>query len=409
LSVQNRDNPVNKDWFGKLKQSVNNHNEIPRSVVPLPTASRRSAGQAGMTDFKCMPKLMISLDKKILDENSAVAKRMVDYGLQDSLYIIIPNDTEKFVELSPEVKVWGVEGNKIMQFKRLADKGRRIIKKNVIDLITAQDPFFTGLLGVILKTQTKIKLEIQLHGDFFSNDYYRRTGVKDYIQYWLARFVVLPVADEIRVVGQRIKDSLLKLGVKEEKIELRPIEIDKQTIVNYEPKTDLKKKYYDYKKIFLCLGRLEPVKNIFFLIDVFSEVVKDKVNGEARQGELRSKRESPGGEGALGQNKDFLLLIVGEGSQKNMLKEKVVSLALNKNIKFEDWVDDRFSYLKTCDAVLFPSLSEGYGLVPMEANAAGAPVIMNDVGVANYELIPDEKVKIISVNDKDAWIFGNRL
>ena len=126
--------------------------------------------------------------------------------------------------------------------------------------------------------------------------------------------------------------------------------------------------------------------------------------GNQRQGELRSKRESPGGEGALGQNKDFLLLIVGEGSQKNMLKEKVVSLALNKNIKFEDWVDDRFSYLKTCDAVLFPSLSEGYGLVPMEANAAGAPVIMNDVGVANYELIPDEKVKIISVNDKDAWI-----
>jgi len=27
---------------------------------------------------------------------------------------------------------------------------------------------------------------------------------------------------------------------------------------------------------------------------------KYKVNGEARQGELRSKRESPGGEGTLG-------------------------------------------------------------------------------------------------------------
>ena len=40
----------------------------------------------------------------------------------------------------------------------------------------------------------------------------------------------------------------------------------------------------------------------------------------------------------------------------------------------------------------------------MEAHAAGCPVIMNDVGVANYELKPSEKIKISPVNDKEAWI-----
>jgi len=321
---------------------------------------------------------MISLDNKILDSNSMVAKRMVDYGVYDRLYIIVPNTIDKFVELSPEVKVWGIGGNKIKQFIKLKKKGEIIIKKYVIDLITTQDPFFTGLLGLILKKKTKINLEIQLHGDFFGNSYYKKSGFKNFIQYFLAKYIVLYNADKIRVVGERIKNNLLELGVNEDKIELRAIEVNKEYIESYQIKTDLKKKYSAYNKIFLSIGRLELVKNIDFLIDIFAEVIKEK--------------------------KDYLLLVVGSGSQKNILIEKVKMLGLENNIKFEDWTDDHISYIKTCDVVLFPSLSEGYGMVPMEANMAGKKVIMSDVGVANYELKPSENVIILPIDYKERFI-----
>jgi glycosyltransferase involved in cell wall biosynthesis len=70
----------------------------------------------------------------------------------------------------------------------------------------------------------------------------------------------------------------------------------------------------------------------------------------------------------------------------------------------EKWTDDPFSYVKTADCVLFPSLSEGYGMVAMEAHAAGTPIIMTDVGVANYELPAGPKVIITPLDDRDKFI-----
>lgn len=334
---------------------------------------------------------MISLDKNILDKNSAAAKRMVAYGAQSDLFIIVPHTQKQIIELSEKVKGFATGGNKIQQFFRLKKIGKEILQKNKIsaqggpvsgwDLITTQDPFFTGLVGVCLRQKTGVKLEVQLHGDFFSSDYYKKSGCKNWLQYYIAKFLVIKKADKLRVVGERIKKSLLNLGIEENKIEVRPIAINEELISakggNYQPKINLHAKYPNYEKIFLSIGRLDSVKNIIFLIDVFAQVVKEKPN--------------------------YLLLIVGDGVEKNKLQEQVNNFGLENNIKFENWTQDSISYIKTADCVLFPSLSEGYGLVAMEATAAGTRLIMNDVGVANFELKPSKKVKIVPL-DKEVWI-----
>jgi glycosyltransferase involved in cell wall biosynthesis len=210
-----------------------------------------------------------------------------------------------------------------------------------------------------------------VHGDFLG-EYYKNQWFK----IKLAKFV-LNKADKIRVVGERIKKSLKNLNIVKNKIEIRPIVVDAEKIKNYQAKFNLHKKYIGYGKIFLVLGRLDSVKNISWLIDIFTEVIKQK---------------------------NYLLLIVGDGLEQKNLQFKVKKYNLDNNIKFEFWTNDPISYLKTADCVLFPSLSEGYGLVPMEANATGIPVIINDVGVANYELKPSERVKILKINNKEAWI-----
>lgn len=324
-----------------------------------------------------MRQLMISLDKKILDSNSAVARRMVEYGKENELFIIIPNKEKKSFDLSPTVHVQSTCGGfKMARFINLYFLGKKLVKYPISNiqysLITAQDPFWTGLVGLLLKRKFRIRLEVQMHGDFFS-DYYK----KQWFRLCLAKFV-LKRADVIRVVGERIKQSLIKFGVAENKIEVRPIFVDVEEIKNYQPKLNLHQKYPGYEKIFLVLGRFDPVKNISWLVGIFGEVLK-----------LR---------------KDLLLLIIGSGNDEPNIRLQVTRYMLQDNIRFEPWTTDPISYLKTADCVLFPSLSEGYGLVPMEANAAGTPIIMNDAGVANYELKPSERAKILPIDNKDAWI-----
>ena len=97
-------------------------------------------------------------------------------------------------------------------------------------------------------------------------------------------------------------------------------------------------------------------------------------------------------------------MLVGDGLEKDKIKQKIKELNFKKNIITEDWTNDPIGYLKIADCLVFPSSSEGYGLVAMEAIAVGTPVIMTDVGVANYELKSGSKVKIVPVGDRDKFI-----
>ena len=156
-----------------------------------------------------MRQLMISLDKQIAQEGSRVANRMELYGKQDELFILIPDRLSKAeFMLGDKVHVEVVGGsNKLIQGYRVFRRGRELIKKHNIIFVTTQDPFFTGLIGVFLKFfRRRIKLEIQLHGDFFGSDYYRDNHL---IRYFLCR-INIKIADKVRVASRRSKESLIK-------------------------------------------------------------------------------------------------------------------------------------------------------------------------------------------------------
>jgi glycosyltransferase involved in cell wall biosynthesis len=318
-----------------------------------------------------MKTLMLSLDKNILEKDSRVAKRMVEYGKEDELFILIPAKKRTQFDLSDRVHVVSTGGNKLQQFFRLKKIGGQVLERHGIECVTSQDPFFLGLVGAWLAKKTNAILEVQVHGDFYSSDYYKKSGLKHLAYYHIGKRVIKK-ADRIRVVGERIKESLLVLGITSDTIEVRPIDVHVKHEHRDSGSFDVHKKYPDFQRIFLTIARLETIKNIDWLIDVWKDLPKD-----------------------------YLLLIVGNGSQEKKLKQIAKG---NNNVIFESWTDDPAGYIQSADCVLFPSHSEGYGLVAMEAHALGTPVIMNDVGVANYELKPGEKVWIIPVSKKQAWI-----
>ena len=325
-----------------------------------------------------MRTLMISLDKSIFNPNSRFATRMIAYGEKHPLFIIVPSRAKQTVVLSPYVTAYSSGGrNKIFQFWNTYGVAERVVKSEKIESITTQDPFFTGLLGMWLKQQFRLPLEAQLHGDFYGSDYYKKHGWKSRCMHALGIYV-LRRADKIRVVGERVKRSVVNLNIPEEKITTRPVYVPIEAIQNYQPKMKLHDKYPGYDKIFLSLGRLDPVKNLNWLLELFSAIVK--------------------------QRPKYLVVIVGDGQERLRLEQKASFLELGHSVRFEPSTLDPWSYLKTADCLLFPSLSEGYGLVVVEAIAAGTPVVMTDVGVANYEVQAGPKVTIVSVNDKEKFI-----
>ena len=80
------------------------------------------------------------------------------------------------------------------------------------------------------------------------------------------------------------------------------------------------------------------------------------------------------------------LVVVGNGPQERFLK----SIA-SRNIEFLGWVDDEAlkSLYSRCRAVIFPG-EEDFGIVPVEAQASGKPVIAYGRGGATETVIPGE-------------------
>ena len=73
------------------------------------------------------------------------------------------------------------------------------------------------------------------------------------------------------------------------------------------------------------------------------------------------------------------LLLVGDGPLRASIEGDVKKRSLTAFVSFLGLRDDVLYIMQSCDAFLFPSLFEGFGLVLTEANAAGLPVVASRV------------------------------
>lgn len=71
------------------------------------------------------------------------------------------------------------------------------------------------------------------------------------------------------------------------------------------------------------------------------------------------------------------LKVAGAGSQEEDMKSLVLELNAKGLVKFigAPTDDEKYDLLRRCKALIFPVKDEDFGIVPIEANAAGAPVI----------------------------------
>jgi glycosyltransferase involved in cell wall biosynthesis len=74
-------------------------------------------------------------------------------------------------------------------------------------------------------------------------------------------------------------------------------------------------------------------------------------------------------------------LIIGNGPERENLQKLTEKLELNNNITFMDFLEKHhqlISYIKSSKVFVLPSTREGFGIVVLEANACGKPVVVID-------------------------------
>ena len=335
---------------------------------------------------------MLSIDKSILWDGGEAQERMKEYGkIAEELHIIVytaPGFNEKKISEN----VWIYPTNtvfKLFYFFNAYRIGKRLVRSRPdletrkvgswAWLITSQDAF-TNIVAVILKKKFGIPFQAQIHTDFLS-PYFKKESWKNYIRYLLYSWSVKK-ADCTRVVSERIKKSLISIfHAPQSKVTVLPIFVDIEKIKKTPVTVDLHKKYPGYDFIILMASRLTREKNIETACRAMAGV----------------SQKFP----------KTLLLIVGDGPQKKILKEKYENLVKSyfpkgsrtskySNIIFEDAVlyETLISYYKTADFFLLTSSYEGYGRTIIEALAAGLPVFSTNVGVAK-EIIKDGETGII--------------
>jgi glycosyltransferase involved in cell wall biosynthesis len=146
-----------------------------------------------------------------------------------------------------------------------------------------------------------------------------------------------------RTVGSRIKDFYHL----DSPVIYPPVDIEDNL-----PKSDSKFSLKDY---FLYIGRLVFYKHPETIIDVFNQL-------------------------------NLPLVVIGTGNQEKKLKKLAKS-----NISFTGFVShqEKIAYINNCTALIFFH-EEDFGIVPIEAQAAGKPVIALNRGGASETIIHNQ-------------------
>ena len=101
-----------------------------------------------------------------------------------------------------------------------------------------------------------------------------------------------------------------------------------------------------------CVAGFTAIKNHAFLLDVFARLLK--------------------------RRPDCTLVLVGDGDLRDELTQRAQALGVADRVRFTGVRTDVPRLLQAMDAMLLPSLFEGFPTVALEWQSAGLPVLMSD-------------------------------
>ncbi len=254
--------------------------------------------------------------------------------------------------------------------------GSKIVKENNIDIIHSNN-FTPALTGSFIAFLTS-KVHITSIWDIFTLcgcDYWKKwvqqsnvSKINQFIGPIFEKLVLKIKCDAFHTISDASKDDLEKFGAKKS-IYIIPPTIEEALPENIVP---------NYKQ-FIYVGRLVFYKNVEVLIKAI-KIVKEK-------------------------EKEIKLIMVGGGPQLKALQDMVQNLQLEENVIIKGYIGskEKSKLIAQSNALLFPSLCEGFGLVILEAFQQKRPVLASNIPPMS-DIIEDCKTGyVLNPQNEEEW------
>ena len=228
-----------------------------------------------------------------------------------------------------------------------AHKAAAIAKEEEFDLIHAHD-WTAYLAGVAAKIASGKPLILHVHATAFDQAASEQVDPEVY----KIEKEAFAQADHIVAVSAFTKRIVVdRYAIDPEKVEVVHNGIDTQEVPRYEP--TLQELRAQGKKIVLYHGRITVQKGVDYFVQAAKRVVEYDPN--------------------------VIFVISGKGDMAGQIMQQVAALGLSSHVLFAGdlWYEDRDRMYQSVDLVVMPSVSEPFGLVPLEAIQHGTPSLIS--------------------------------
>ena len=260
--------------------------------------------------------------------------------------------------------------------KKVRGDIERILRDEKIDIVHINSRFFAFhvlLLSVAKKAGISIRVS-HFHGSL----------VEPFFDRIVHSFLRLRIRSLATVYAGCSKEKAVYLfgekGIQSDKWRLIPntIQTERFRFNEVERKTKRETIGITEDEILLgAVGRVEKEKNHIFLIGVLKKLLRSMPNAK--------------------------LIILGDGSEREKLQEKSRELGLSDKVILYGSTDDVAGWLSAMDYYLMPSLSEGFPISAVEAQASGLVCLLSERITKEVDLT--KNVYHLSIdNGTGAWL-----
>jgi len=288
------------------------------------------------------------------------ARRLCEFA---NVYVIVPKYNEYYDDSKLPYKVIRCKSVKVpfldysLSIPKFDRETIKKIKSIDFDIIHIHSPFTIGKLGIRIGKKKKIPIIGTMHSQF-KQDFYRAVKLK-----WLTNILTNSIVRVFNKCDQcyAVNSGMAKLYYEEYGVRELPKVLNNATemklVKNTKKSRERINTLYDLKdndKVFLFVGRINKLKNIFFIVDCLK---------------LLNYRKLPF---------KYKMLFVGDGGDYLELKDYIEKNKMSDYIILCGGVKDREllrDYYVRSDLFLFPSLYDASSIVQIEAASQKVPTI----------------------------------
>jgi len=248
---------------------------------------------------------------------------------------------------------------------------RRVYDRTRFDVLRAHSLRYIGPAALIARRRYRLDVPVVAHHHHLDRG-------------WLNPLIEAPVMRGVEriVVGSEFarRQASDELGVPAQKLSVVYYGVDRRFQPAPKPERLVERFALEDKPVALFLGGIESRKNLFFLLDVWREVV----------------RERPAAR----------LIVAGTGPLLPRLRRRATRLGLDGRVIFAGHVPEaeKVEYYNLADLLLFPSAMEGFGLVVAEAMSCELPVIVSNRGSLPELVVDGDGGLVCDPTDRDGFV-----